>query len=83
MNFNHPDLVVQSWYPAMRSRRLRRGRARSLDLLRRRIVLFRDESGAVHALDGQCPHLGADLGLGTVEGTELRCAYHHWCFGGD
>ncbi len=81
MNFNHPDRVVQSWYPAMRSRGLGRGKARSLDLLRRRIVLYRDAGGQVHALDGQCPHLGADLGHGKVQGTELRCAYHHWCFG--
>jgi hypothetical protein len=27
--------------------------------------------------------LGASLGLGTVAGNNLRCAFHHWSFAGD
>jgi nitrite reductase/ring-hydroxylating ferredoxin subunit len=83
MNFGHPDRVVQSWYIAMKSRELKNGQVKSLDLLRRRIVFFRDSKAVVHALDARCPHLGADLGHGTVQGDTLRCAYHHWCYDGD
>jgi phenylpropionate dioxygenase-like ring-hydroxylating dioxygenase large terminal subunit len=82
MNFNNHAQVVQSWYIALRSGKLKKGKALSIDLLGRRLAFFRDEAGQVHALDAQCPHLGSDLGIGQVQGSELRCAYHHWCFDG-
>jgi phenylpropionate dioxygenase-like ring-hydroxylating dioxygenase large terminal subunit len=81
--FANRAVVVQSWYPAVRSRAVRRGRVRSYRLLNRRIAIYRDFSGRVYALDARCPHLGADLGRGTVEGDALRCAFHRWCFGPD
>lgn len=80
--FNNPDVHVQSWYVAMPSRRLRRGAATTLDLLGRKIVFFRGTDGTVRALDARCPHLGADLGLGTVTGDRIRCAFHGWSFDG-
>ncbi|HSC28759.1 MAG TPA: Rieske 2Fe-2S domain-containing protein [Vicinamibacterales bacterium] len=73
----------RSWYAAARSRALRRGRLHAFDLGDRRIAVYRDRDGCVHALDARCPHLGADLTLGTVERGGLRCAFHGWCFGPD
>ncbi len=81
--FNNPDLHVESWYVAMPSRELARGKAKTLDVLNRKIVFFRGEDGTVRALDARCPHLGADLGIGTVEGNRIRCAFHGWTFDGD
>jgi len=83
MSFNNPSLVTQSWYVAARSRQLRAGQAKSFDVLRRRITIYRDEHGVAHAIDARCPHLGADLGHGTVAGDSLRCAFHGWRFGPD
>jgi phenylpropionate dioxygenase-like ring-hydroxylating dioxygenase large terminal subunit len=80
MSFIHPTLVTQSWYVAARSRELRRGEAKSFDLLRRRITLYRDQSGVVRAIDAQCPHFGADLGKGKVIGDRLQCSFHGLCF---
>jgi nitrite reductase/ring-hydroxylating ferredoxin subunit len=82
-NFNNPAVAVQSWYVVARSRELRRGQAKSYPLLNRRLALYRDFSGTVHALDARCAHLGADLGDGQVIGDRLQCAFHHWCFGPD
>lgn len=81
--FANPAIVAQSWYPAVRSNAVRRARLRSFELGNRRIAIYRDESGCVHAIDARCPHLGADLTQGTVEGDALRCAFHGWCFGAD
>ena len=81
--FANPDATARSWYPAVRSRSLRPGRIRVLELRQRRIVVYRDTHGRVHAMDARCPHLGADLSLGTVEDDRLRCAFHCWCFGPD
>lgn len=43
----------------------------------REIVLFRAE-GAVHALDPYCPHMGAKLCGGKVDGGQLVCPLHGW-----
>lgn len=83
MNFNNPSVHVQSWYVAGRSRAIRRRAAKTLELFGRRITLFRGDSGALHALDARCPHLGSDLGLGDVAGDRLRCRFHGWTFDGD
>ena len=83
MNFNNPRVHVQSWYFALPSRALPRFRAVTLDLLDRRIVFFRGNDYRVRALDARCPHLGADLGMGTVDHNMIRCAFHGWSFDGD
>lgn len=82
-SFANPAALVQSWYPAAPSRAIRRGRVSSHELFDRRIAIYRDAAGRVRALDARCPHLGADLGEGRVEGDGVRCAFHGWCFGGD
>lgn len=50
-------------------------------LLGEDLVLWRDAAGAVHAWPDQCPHRGARLSLGRVEGGHLECPYHGWQFG--
>lgn len=75
--------AVQSWYAACRSRDLKPGSALTVPLLHERIVVYRSESGQVHALDARCPHMGADLGQGEVRKDRLYCSFHRWSFGPD
>ncbi len=44
------------------------------------LVLFRDELGRLGLLGLHCPHRGADLSFGRIEGGGLRCLYHGWVF---
>jgi phthalate 4,5-dioxygenase len=44
------------------------------------LVLFRDEVGRLGLLGLHCPHRGADLSFGRIEGGGLRCLYHGWVF---
>ena len=37
----------------------------------------------VHALAGNCPHMGCPLFMGTIDGQSLTCAYHDWRFAPD
>lgn len=45
-----------------------------------KLVLFRDEAGRYGLLGLHCPHRGADLSFGRIEGGGLRCLYHGWVF---
>ena len=52
-------------------------------LLGEPLVALRDPDGAVVVFADECPHRGAPISLGRVEGNELVCAYHGWRFGFD
>jgi phenylpropionate dioxygenase-like ring-hydroxylating dioxygenase large terminal subunit len=78
--FANPSVVVESWYVAARSARLRRGQVRSTEQFGRRLAVYRDLAGTLHAVDGTCAHLGADLGQARVVGDQLTCAFHGWRF---
>ena len=79
-SFADPSRLVRSWYVVARSKHVRVGRSKALDVLNRHITLWRADDGAVVALDARCPHLGADLGQGKIIDGSLRCAFHHWRF---
>jgi len=76
-------VTPQSWYPVIRSRQLRRGRARTVRALNRGIAVYRDTAGTPHALDARCSHMGADLGVGRVVGDRLQCPLHRWEYAPD
>lgn len=82
--FQNWDVVARAWYFACPSRDIPAGSAKSLNLCCQHVVIFRSEDGAgLHAMDGFCPHMGTDLGIGSVRGDRLACFFHHWEFGGD
>ncbi|RKH25475.1 (2Fe-2S)-binding protein [Corallococcus praedator] len=72
----------RAWYLVGPSASLRRGQARGVQVGGRELVVFRGDAGQVHALEAHCPHLGAHLKHGTVQGELLRCPLHHWSFDG-
>lgn len=73
-------LFRQSWYAVCRSDELPRCGVLGRPFLDGRVAVFRGADGVAQVTSAYCPHIGADLGLGTVVGNSLRCAFHHWQF---
>lgn len=71
-------LFTQSWFPLCLSSAVGRGQVLGVDFLDGRVIVFRGHSGVVQVLSAYCPHLGADLSVGDVQGDTVRCAFHHW-----
>jgi 3-phenylpropionate/trans-cinnamate dioxygenase ferredoxin subunit len=55
------------------------GRAKPVTVNGRRLVLVQ-AGGRFYALEDNCPHKGAPLSEGDVEGTELVCPWHGAAF---
>jgi phenylpropionate dioxygenase-like ring-hydroxylating dioxygenase large terminal subunit len=62
---------------------IRPGQIVSRHMLGRDLVLFRGMSGTLTVADAYCPHLGAHLGGGDIQGDCIRCPFHHWQFSAD
>ncbi len=61
----------------------RDGRPHTLDAFGTRLAAYQGGDGAIHVLDGYCPHMGGDLSHGTVAGDSVICPFHHWSWGPD
>jgi phenylpropionate dioxygenase-like ring-hydroxylating dioxygenase large terminal subunit len=78
--FNQPDRFIEGWYWALASSELKRGEVKPVRLLGRELVVYRGQNGRAVALDAYCPHMGAHLAEGRVDGDNLRCFFHDWSF---
>lgn len=78
--FGRPGFVPEGWYWVMPSRSLKAKSAQPFEFEGLKLVLYRGESGRVHAFEAHCPHMGAHLCDGTVEGDSIRCPFHYWKF---
>lgn len=68
------------WHPVAQAAEVTGDAPLGVRLLERDVVLWRSPAGQVQAWANQCPHRGAKLSLGRVEGGRLACAYHGWQF---
>jgi len=55
------------------------GKGMSVAVADRRIAIFNLE-GRYYAIDDTCPHVGAPLGSGWVDGHRVACPMHGWEF---
>ena len=70
------------WHPVSRVKDLAPGKAVPIKFLGERFTLYRGEGGTPYLVDFHCPHRGAQLSAGWVEGESIRCRYHGWRFDG-
>lgn len=65
------DLVRTSEIPA--------GEARTFEIGGRSVAVF-NRDGRFYAIDDLCPHMGASLASGDVDGCIVTCPWHAWRF---
>ncbi len=70
------------WHPVMRAQDLRPKQAKPIEFLGEKFTIYRGEDGTPHVTGARCPHRGALMSLGWVEGDGLRCRFHGWRFNG-
>lgn len=56
-----------------------RGKGRAVDVAGTRVAVFRLQQGW-YAIRDACPHMGASLADGKVEGLLVQCFWHDWQF---
>jgi phenylpropionate dioxygenase-like ring-hydroxylating dioxygenase large terminal subunit len=64
------------WYVAAWDYELIDGKLLARTLLGENLLLYKGESGKAVAIDNRCPHRGALLSNGRLEGDDVRCMYH-------
>jgi phenylpropionate dioxygenase-like ring-hydroxylating dioxygenase large terminal subunit len=78
--FNNSQTFIEGWYWALPCGQLGKNKVKHITLLGRDLAIYRGENGKVVAVDAYCPHMGAHLAEGKVEGNEIRCFFHNWKF---
>ncbi|BAY15855.1 Rieske [2Fe-2S] domain-containing protein [Anabaenopsis circularis NIES-21] len=78
--FNNSERFIEGWYWVMPSQNLRIGEVKPVTILGKNLVIYRGQNKQVVICDAYCPHMGAHLAEGKVEGNELRCFFHNWKF---
>ncbi len=72
-------MSVDSYVPVAKAADVHPGHARTVAVDGREIAVF-NAGGTFYAIDDTCPHQGASLAEGWVEGTTVTCTWHAWCF---
>lgn len=78
--FNNWNVVAEGWYFVARASEIKKNEVKGFQICGQEVVIFRDKDNELHGLDAYCPHMGTHLGIGKVEGKNLRCFFHHWQF---
>jgi phenylpropionate dioxygenase-like ring-hydroxylating dioxygenase large terminal subunit len=71
------------WHPVCHSADVPTGLLLGVRLLERDIAVARLADGSLSALADRCVHRSTRLSVGTVDGCNVRCAYHGWTWASD
>jgi len=78
-----PTRFARGWHCLGLASQYTDGKPHTVRIFGTKLVVFQGEDKQLRILDAYCPHMGADLGIGTVKGNSLVCKFHGWSWGGD
>ena len=74
------NVLRHYWYPVALTRELEEFPVKQARLLGENWAVFKTGQGDYGLVAERCPHRGASLVYGIVDGDGLRCGYHGWKF---
>ena len=75
----YPPPYPDGWYRVAASREIKPGTVKHVQCVGEQIAVFRGRtSGRIAVVDTFCPHQGANLAHGRVDGDRLQCPFHGW-----
>ncbi len=78
-----PERYARGWHCLGLADDYKDGKPHGLNIFGTRLVVFQGESGGLSITSAWCPHMGADLSLGEIQGDTLVCKFHGWKWRGD
>jgi phenylpropionate dioxygenase-like ring-hydroxylating dioxygenase large terminal subunit len=73
-------VIRNQWYVVLDSKEVKRGRPVGVTRMGEKLVFWRDRNDKVNCIHDLCPHLGADLSQGKINGDCLACPFHGFEF---
>lgn len=71
-------VLKDTWFILGRDSDIRRGRLTQRMIDQTPLVVWRDDAGAIHALEDRCAHRRAPLSAGKLVDGTVQCPYHGW-----
>ncbi len=78
------ERFARGWHCLGLSEWFRDGKPHKIKAFGTELVVFEGEhSKTLNVINAFCPHLGGNLGDGTIKGDSIACPFHDWRWGGD
>ena len=77
------EFLRRYWHPVALAEEFKEKPTKRLRILGEDLVLYRGQGGEYGLVEEHCPHRGASLFFGKIEGNNIRCSYHGWMFNPD
>ncbi len=74
----YTDVYPETWYALMPAGKLRAGEIRPMDILARKLLLYRTPQGKPILSSRFCLHMGGSLEKGFLKGDRIVCPFHQW-----
>lgn len=78
-----PDRYARGWHCLGLASEYRDGKPHGIKAFGTRLVVFQGEDQQLRILNAWCPHMGADLSIGRIEGNNVVCRFHGWAYDGN
>lgn len=80
-NFCNQNIITEGWYAILKSRNIKKGKLRAVQVSGLKFLVRRFKTGSVVVTDRYCPHMGTDLVLSReLDGEKIQCAFHGMTF---
>ena len=78
------ERFARGWHCLGLSEQFRDGKPHTLEAFGLRLVVFEGEHNKqLNVINAFCPHLGGNLGEGSIKGDTIACPFHDWRWAGD